>query len=139
MWLLALAAAPAVADTLTVTPSTGLALSGQGVQVSSSGSYSGSVYLVEAAHVGGKTYCNAAYLGRPPAAPYPVTFYAYGRIRRVGAFTSGESLQGPGGAGVDWRTADGGRAVRPDAASEHNLRNRDAQRLHRRGARVGAD
>ena len=103
MWLLALAAAPAVADTLTVTPSTGLARSGQGVQVSSSGSYSGSVYLVEAAHVGGKTYCNAAYLGRPPAAPYPVTFYAYGRIRRVGAFTSGDPCKDP--AAPEWTGA----------------------------------
>src|SRR3954471_22170330 len=67
-------------------------ISNEGVQVSSSGSYSGSVYLVEAANVRGKTYCNAAYLGPPPAAPSSVTFYAYGRIRRVSADASTSSV-----------------------------------------------
>src|SRR5215212_2108279 len=103
MWLLALAAAPAAADTLTVTPPTGLALSGQGVQVSSSGSYSGSVYLVEAAHVGGKTYCNAAYYGSPPAAAYSTTFYVDGQVRRVSPFTSGDPCRDP--ATPEWSGA----------------------------------
>src|SRR4051795_2114845 len=78
-------------------------ISNEGVQVSSSGSYSGSVYLVEAANVRGKTYCNAAYLGPPPAAPSSVTFYAYGQIRRVSAFTSGDPCKDP--AAPDWSGA----------------------------------
>jgi hypothetical protein len=91
-----------------------LALAGQGVQISSSGSYSGYVYLVEAAHIGGKTYCNASYYGTPPAAPYSLTMYLYGQIRRLSAFTSGDPCKDPAVPG--WEGAPANANVRCDPA-----------------------
>ena len=80
--LLTLGAAPAAADTVTVTPSTGLLASGQRVQVSGTVS-GGAIFFVVAAHRGAQTYCNtSAYFPAAPAgAPYTLTI-AVGAVLR---------------------------------------------------------
>jgi hypothetical protein len=77
----AVCVAPAAAHTLAVAPSTGLALSGQGVQVSGSFSTGGPVYIVEAAHRGAQSYCNTkAYLAPTTPESYAVTIYVRGTL-----------------------------------------------------------
>lgn len=84
--LVALWVTPATADTLTVTPSTGLDPSGQGVQISGTYSTGGPVYIVQAAHRGAQTYCNTkAYVTPPAASPYALTIYVRGALRHESA------------------------------------------------------
>jgi hypothetical protein len=84
--LLALGAASAAADTLSVTPSTGLAASGQSVQISGTYSTGGPVYVVEAAHRGAQTYCNTKAYSTPPAGgPYTLTIFVDGVLNHESA------------------------------------------------------
>jgi hypothetical protein len=95
--LLALWVSPAAADTLTVTPSTGLAVSGQSVQVSGTFSTGGPVYIVEAAHRGAQTYCNTnAYFPMSSAgAPYALTIYVRGALQHQSAVRSDDPCPDP--------------------------------------------
>ena len=94
--LLTLEAAPAAADTVTVTPSTGLPASGQLVQVSGTVS-GGAIFFVVAAHRGAQTYCNTtAYFPAAPAgAPYTLTIAVGAVLRHIGAMAAGDPCADP--------------------------------------------
>ena len=83
----ALWAAPAAAETLTVTPSTGLAVSGQLVRVSGTHSTADPVYFVVTAHRGAQAYCNTKAYSPAPAAgsPFELTLYVGAVLRHESA------------------------------------------------------
>jgi Bacterial Ig domain len=94
---LALCAAPARADTVTVTPSTGLAPSGQSVQVSGTFSAGGPVFVVEAAHRGAQTYCNskAYYPTTVAGSRFALSIYVQGALRHEGGVDPGDPCPDP--------------------------------------------
>jgi hypothetical protein len=84
--LLMLGASPAAADTVTVTPSTGLVPSGQSVQISGTFSSGGPLYVVQTARHGQQVVCNTkAYLTPTTGGTFAMTIYVAAALRNESA------------------------------------------------------